>query len=99
MDETIFLSFHKIEEEPEEEPELTPEEAEFEAYRESVEKQLKPCPFCGSNDIHIINSYPHYPFCLGCGAEIRHTPYAFAEDGVRQAAERWNRRTENNQEA
>lgn len=57
-----------------------------------TEIKLKPCPFCGGEDVHITDAWPHYPYCLGCGAVVRKTPYACGEEGIKQAAQRWNRR-------
>ncbi|MCC8121833.1 MAG: Lar family restriction alleviation protein [Oscillospiraceae bacterium] len=54
--------------------------------------KLKPCPFCGSAAVHITDAWPHYPYCLDCGAAIRGGPYPTGDDGIRQAAERWNQR-------
>lgn len=56
--------------------------------------RLKPCPFCGSYDVHITDAWPHYLYCLGCGIKMQPARCDFAEDGVKMTAEAWNRRTE-----
>lgn len=54
--------------------------------------ELKPCPFCGSTDVHITEAWPHYAFCLECGIKMQPAGCDFAEDGIKATAEAWNRR-------
>lgn len=61
----------------------------------NAETGLKPCPFCGSTDVHITSAWPHYAYCLWCGATVKKRPYESyetGEEGIEQAVERWNRR-------
>ena len=55
--------------------------------------ELKPCPFCGSQDIGLWTSYGYeylnYVWCGGCGAKTE----SFPEEA--QAIEAWNRRADN----
>lgn len=55
-------------------------------------KSLKPCPFCGNTDIHITEAWPHYAYCLECGAALKPRNPDFGDDGIKQAAAAWNRR-------
>ena len=50
--------------------------------------ELKPCPFCGSEDLKIYsNAFEnYYVVCLGCGASGRNYR------SVEKAKEVWNRR-------
>ena len=52
----------------------------------SDELKLKPCPFCGSDDLGM-NGGSEYVFCRGCGAEG-----AWNDDNVEEAIAAWNRR-------
>ena len=50
--------------------------------------KLKPCPFCGSNDVTVNDAYMHsYARCRVCGAE------GGLRDSHDEAAASWNRRT------
>ena len=57
---------------------------------------LKPCPFCGNDDIFISGSdevgedkHPYwYVCCFKCGCSV------FGDADKEKAAEAWNRRTE-----
>ena len=42
--------------------------------------ELKPCPFCGGNDVHITGAYPHYVYCLSCGMMVRLAGKAWEKD-------------------
>lgn len=59
-----------------------------------TETKLKPCPFCGSENVWIAENRMDYLFigysvhCNGCGVE---TSYTKDKD---KAIERWNRRAE-----
>lgn len=51
-------------------------------------EELKPCPFCGSNDVTMYEVYPSsYARCRVCGAE------GGLRDSHDEAAASWNRRT------
>lgn len=55
-----------------------------------TENELKPCPFCGREDIHAkIVKYEgcdvDIVFCMNCGAQV----WAFNNDA---AMKKWNRR-------
>lgn len=58
--------------------------------------ELKPCPFCGDDEIEIVSKYDeklrnvyHRVYCYGCGASIPGHLH------VQIAISRWNRRAEN----
>ena len=58
------------------------------------ENKLKPCPFCGKEDIRAkIVNHDGYDvgivFCINCGAQIR----AFNSEA--EAVKWWNRRADN----
>ncbi|ACC98525.1 hypothetical protein Emin_0972 [Elusimicrobium minutum Pei191] len=56
-----------------------------------MSEELKPCPFCGSKDVHTNNAYPHYIFCLACNAMFRVAGLQWEKD-VPKLIEAWNRR-------
>lgn len=58
-------------------------------------QELKPCPFCGSADVHITDAWPHYAYCLGCGIKMQTCYSDFGDDGIKEVAEAWNRRADN----
>ena len=52
--------------------------------------KLKPCPFCGSKEIHVMDmGYPHWIYCMKCGAKV-HGGTCSAKESI----EAWNRRAE-----
>lgn len=52
-------------------------------------EELKPCPFCGSNDVTMYEVYPSsYARCRVCGAE------GGLRDSHDEAAAAWNSRTD-----
>ncbi len=54
----------------------------------SEEIKLKPCPFCGGNDVVAEETYTSgYVRCRGCGAE---GGFRYSHD---EAVAAWNRRT------
>ena len=57
---------------------------------------LKDCPFCGGKAYVEKMGYPHLVYCGRCGARV--TGKGFAEEGERDAIERWNRRVNEVQE-
>ena len=64
---------------------------------EQTGQGLKPCPFCGSNDIDYgircgTMRGVDYVQCENCGAEINAVHNA---DGFIAAEELWNRRSDN----
>ena len=58
--------------------------------------ELKPCPFCGGEAHAALAAYASgataHALCDGCGAAV--LGYGRGERGLRDAAERWNRRAE-----
>lgn len=57
--------------------------------------ELKPCPFCGSDDIRIGKygdsefGYDYGVLCYSCQSHTRYT------ENKKEAVEAWNRRTNN----
>ena len=54
--------------------------------------ELKPCPFCGSTDVHILNhgtQGEHSITCKDCNVWVDHMFDAMSEE---EAIELWNRR-------
>ena len=54
--------------------------------------ELLPCPFCGSNDVHITNSWPHNLYCLNCGIMVQLAGKTYEKD-IPEIKKAWNRRT------
>ena len=54
--------------------------------------ELLPCPFCGSNDVHITGAYPHYVYCLGCGMMVQLAGKAWEKD-IPELTKMYNTRT------
>lgn len=52
-------------------------------------EKLKPCPFCGGEAKIMKMGYPHYIYCLKCGAKV-HGGTTSEKDSIKA----WNRRTE-----
>ena len=59
--------------------------------------ELKPCPFCGGEAILEHMGWPHHVFCPDCGAKV--TSVKVAEDGEKEACDKWNRRVSDENEA
>ena len=53
--------------------------------------KLKPCPFCGGKAKLENMGFPHHVYCTDCGARV--TGRGLAEEGEKDAARKWNRRT------
>lgn len=57
-----------------------------------MSKKLKPCPFCGGTNIHIMDmGYPHWVYCGDCGARV-HGGVVGETLGKIASVEAWNRR-------
>lgn len=54
--------------------------------------ELKNCPFCGSDDVHITNAFPHYVYCLNCGMMTQLAGKAWEKD-IPELKKAWNTRT------
>ena len=57
-----------------------------------VDIHLKPCPFCGSTEVHILHygtNSEHSVVCDNCHVWVDHIFEALSEE---QALELWNRR-------
>ena len=61
------------------------------------ERELLPCPFCGSKEVSVANEEPHdnsggyFIFCGECGASTN-LRFAHGDDPVPLLREQWNRR-------
>ena len=60
-------------------------------------EELKPCPFCGSTDVHITQSYPHYVYCLNCNMMVQLAGKAWEKD-MPELIKAWNARGDNAQQ-
>ena len=54
--------------------------------------ELLPCPFCGSDDVHIVDSFPHYIYCLNCGVYVRLAGKTWEKD-IPELVNAYNTRT------
>lgn len=52
-------------------------------------EKLKPCPFCGGEAKIMKMGYPHWIYCLECGAKV-HGGTTSEKDSIKA----WNRRAE-----
>lgn len=57
-------------------------------------EKLKPCPFCGGEAKIMKMGYPHWVYCLQCGAKV-HGGTISEKDSIKA----WNRRAERNEES
>lgn len=55
---------------------------------------LKPCPFCGSDNVHTVQDYQGYWFvcCDAYGCRAEHGNHKWPFERERDAIESWNRR-------
>ena len=60
----------------------------------NVNEKLKPCPFCGGKAEIMKIGYPHWIYCLKCGARV-HGYVTKTRAGEKASIEAWNRRSEN----
>ena len=56
-------------------------------------EKLKPCPFCGGEAKIMKMGYPHWVYCLECGAKV-HGGTTSEKDSIKA----WNRRAERSEE-
>ena len=54
--------------------------------------ELLPCPFCGSDDVHITESYPHYVYCLNCKTMVQLAGKTWEKD-IPELIKMYNTRT------
>lgn len=54
--------------------------------------ELKPCPFCSSNDVYMTKDYPFFIYCLNCGMITRLSGKPFEKD-IPELTKIWNTRT------
>ena len=57
-------------------------------------ERLKPCPFCGGEAKIMKMGYPHWVYCLECGAKV-HGGTSSEKDSIKA----WNRRAERSEES
>ena len=55
------------------------------------EPTLKPCPFCGGKAKIMKMGYPHWIYCLDCGARV-HGRVVGEKEGEEASIKAWNRR-------
>ena len=55
-----------------------------------MSEKLRECPFCGGEAKLEDMGWPHHVYCMGCGARV--TGKGYAEEGEKDAIERWNSR-------
>ena len=67
----------------------------IEVAQDEVDKKLKPCPFCGSSDVHYSYDYDYYAphifviYCNGCDGEF----YSKETYSKEQCVKWWNKRS------
>lgn len=62
-----------------------------------AENKLKPCPFCGSDEVEVEHN-AHGEFWCYCPACYSRTGTYDQENGYTLAIEAWNRRADNDRE-
>ena len=63
---------------------------------------LKPCPFCGSEDVYFVGGvrdpiWPLFPaaiLCYGCGMGVEFAYFPTVEEAKKEAYESWDRRSD-----
>lgn len=59
-----------------------------------MDEKMKPCPFCGGEAEIMKMGYPHWIYCLKCGARV-HGRVTGTKAGEKASIEAWNMRAEN----
>lgn len=59
--------------------------------------ELKPCPFCGGKAKIMKMGYPHWIYCLDCGARV-HGRVVGEKEGEEASIKAWNRRTKDGEQ-
>lgn len=55
-----------------------------------MKRELKPCPFCGSDDIALYGSVAKFVMCKNCEAAVGVCEAESADETI----QRWNRRAD-----
>ena len=61
------------------------------------EPMLKPCPFCGGKAKIMKMGYPHWIYCLDCGARVHGRVFG-EKEGEEASIKAWNRRAKDGEQ-